>query len=459
MKNQGFIYLKGGFFCLVWLLTMVLAACVQEDRFGNAFDCDQRVTANISLAEFKGLYQGTTRKIMEELTVEAYVISSDHQGNFYGILHVQDHPTNPREGMEILMDFQDSHLFDPTVTKILINAKGLYLGKSKGHIQLGSAYQLFGQEMVGRIPSNQVRNHLLQYCGELTQARPKGITLAQIDDQKPSTWVVLDSLQFFEDELGLTYAEAKEDARRILEDCNGNTLALETSGYSDFYDHPLPVKRGRITGVLVADKTGLALIAAGPEDAQMTGERCEKAPPPVSSDKVFISEIADPDNNNKARFIELYNAGDQTLSLNGWVLERYTNDNVEVGSSIDLSGLEIAPGKAITISADAKVFEEVYGFTPNLEGGLNSAADSNGDDNLVLRDPFAEVIDIFGRIGEDGTGTDHEFEDGRALRLPGISLGSPVYTSEEWILYNDTGSAGTINQPQMAPQDFTPGEH
>ena len=43
----------------------------------------------------------------------------------------------------------------------------------------------------------------------------------------------------------------------------------------------------------------------------------------------------------------------------------------------------------------------------------NSAANSNGDDNIALVDPFGNLIDLFGVIGEDGSGTSHEFEDGR----------------------------------------------
>ncbi|MEM6892508.1 MAG: lamin tail domain-containing protein, partial [Bacteroidota bacterium] len=86
----------------------------------------------------------------------------------------------------------------------------------------------------------------------------------------------------------------------------------------------------------------------------------------------------------------------------------------------------------------------------------NSPADSNGDDNLELVDPFGKVIDVFGIIGEDGSGTNHEFEDGRALRKPEVVKGNSIYTFEEWMLYNDTGESGTTKEPKVAPQDFTP---
>ena len=89
--------------------------------------------------------------------------------------------------------------------------------------------------------------------------------------------------------------------------------------------------------------------------------------------------------------------------------------------------------------------------------GSNSPADSNGDDNLELIDPFGIIVDAFGLIGEDGSGTNHDFQNGRALRNSVILEGNPVYTFNEWTIYNDTGDASTIKQPKIAPDDFTPG--
>ena len=51
----------------------------------------------------------------------------------------------------------------------------------------------------------------------------------------------------------------------------------------------------------------------------------------------------------------------------------------------------------------------------------------------------------------------HEFEDGAALRKLSVFSGNSVFTMSEWTIYNDTGDEGTINQPQNAPLDFSPG--
>ena len=122
-----------------------------------------------------------------------------------------------------------------------------------------------------------------------------------------------------------------------------------------------------------------------------------------------------------------------------------------------MSNFTIGGEGFLVISPNAAEFEIVYGLVPDIAVGTNSPADSNGDDNLVLLDPFGAIIDIFGIIGEDGSGTSHEFEDGRATRNLVILEGNPVFTASEWQIFNDTGGSGTINLPQNAPSDFNPG--
>ncbi len=112
----------------------------------------------------------------------------------------------------------------------------------------------------------------------------------------------------------------------------------------------------------------------------------------------------------------------------------------------------------LVISQNAAEFETVYGFNLDLGVGINSPADSNGDDNLELVDPFGTIIDVFGIVGEDGSGTDHGFEDGRAVRNPDVFQANSTFTFSEWMIYNDTGGSGTTNLPQIAPDDFTPGQ-
>ena len=146
----------------------------------------------------------------------------------------------------------------------------------------------------------------------------------------------------------------------------------------------------------------------------------------------------------------------------GRINERLLNDDKDV----DLDSKLLF--KYISEKKDYNVFNYIEGGTAHLSGdaftlfpdlvaGTNSIADSNGDDNLELIDPFDKVVDQFGVPGEDGSGTDHEFEDGGAFRKADVKRGNPVYSVEEWTVYNDTGAAGTILMELFAPQDYSPG--
>jgi len=342
-------------------------------------------------------------------------------------------------------------------SKVYVKLKGLYFGKSKGVYKLGGVFTSFGNLSVGRLPALAVGDHLFLSCEPISNLVPKNISIPELSEDFVSTLIQLEGLEVIAEEQNLTFALPEEETIRNLADCKGGLIELLNSGYSDFQDTILPFGNGSVTAVLYRENNDYQLIIRNLNDMDMQNELCTDTEVFLTSDEIFISEIADPNNNSEARFIELYNAGNKQLKLDGWFLLRYTNENVTSGSEIDLSGILIDSYSTLVFSPNAIEFESIYGFPPDFELGNNSPADSNGDDNLVLIDPFGTVIDIFGVIGEDGSGTNHEFEDGKAERNINIVTGNSVFTFSEWTIYNDTGGFETINLPQNAPEDFSPG--
>ncbi|MCG2460136.1 DUF5689 domain-containing protein [Flavobacteriaceae bacterium F89] len=441
---------------LVLVEIVFFSSCVKNRDFDPPeTQCSKGLIANTTIQNVKDLYVDGTVEIQGDLVLEGVVVSSDKEGNFFGNLHFQDRPDNPTLGLEIEIDVRDSHLFYGVGQKIFVKLKGLYLGKSKGVYKIGGVFTSFGNLSVGRLPAAAVDQHLFAACESPAPIKPRLTTIDGLNADMLSTLIQLDGLEVVDEQVGLPFATPQEETERTLKDCEGNEIVLLNSGYANFQAQPLPDGNGTITGVLTEDNNTFQLVVRDLVDLDFSGKRCP--PDQQTSNRVFISELADPDNNSGARFVELYNSGSETLSLKGWSLRRYTNANTEVSSSIDLSNFTINTESTFVISPNAMEFETVYGFAPDLGVKTNSPADSNGDDNLELVDPFGAVIDTFGVIGEDGSGTDHEFEDGRAVRNSGITKANPVYTFGEWTVYNDTGAAGTINLPQNAPEDFTPG--
>ncbi|MEO0571946.1 MAG: DUF5689 domain-containing protein [Bacteroidota bacterium] len=438
-------------------MLLVFGACVEDRDFDALNDDCTNSEANVSFSEVKALYKGELLQIQEDWIIEGYVISSDRASNFFSVLYFQDDPVQPTEGFQIEIDVRDNHLLFPVGSKILIKLKGLYLGQSRDVFKLGGTFAAFGTISVGRLPALKVPEHIFIACQELTEILPRTVTIPEINSTMTSTLVQLEGLEIMDQELDSVFATAREETERTLTDCSDNELILVNSGFSDFQAELLPQGNGSIQGVLVRENDDFFLVIRDLEDINFNNERCEDVVTEFTSAEIFFSELADPNNNAEARFMELYNASSTPLNLNGWVIRRYTNANTEVSSILDLSELVIAAKSTLVISPNANEFERVYGFPPDLGVGANSPADSNGDDNMELVDPFGTIIDRFGVIGEDGSGTSHEFEDGRAVRNSQILKANTMYTFSEWTIFNDTGAVGTINEPQNAPEDFTPG--
>ncbi|WP_394748348.1 DUF5689 domain-containing protein [Spongiimicrobium salis] len=456
MKIRSFLYARK--LGLVPLLLLCLC-CVEDVNFDPlSMECQNSLEPTITLSALKALYQGEILQIQEDLVLRAYVISSDEAGNFFGSLHLQDHPEAPGEGIQLEMDFRDSHLFYPPGSTVLIQLKGLYLGKRRGLLTLGGVLSIFGNLSIGRLPRALVQEHLTLACNGDNGITPQVTTLASLNDTMINTLVRLEGMEFKEEEIDFPFALPRENTIRTLRDCTEAEIKLLNSGFSDFQETPLPRGNGSITGILVKDRDDFQLRIRDRSDIQFNEERCPPLIDEFSSEFVFISELADPNNNTGARFVELYNAEKNTLSLKGWTLQRYTNANTEVSAVIDLSNMHIGGENTLVISPNAQEFEQVYGFAPDMEAPGNSPANSNGDDTIVLVDPFGTTIDIFGVIGVDGSGTAHEFEDGRALRKADIVKANPIYNANEWSVYNDSGGAATMNQIQNAPEDFGPGQ-
>lgn len=388
------------------------------------------------------------------LIISGVVISSDAEGAFYKSLIITEE--NGSRTLELLVDQSNTSLNYPRGSRIVLDLSSLTVKRKESQIQIGVYTEAFGNPSIAAISPVELAQKLL-LCGSV-ELQPIEINdLSRVEDLWPNTLIKLNDVMFSRSVVGAAFASSpEEDGVRVIENCEGQELQVHYTGYEDFAATLIPSGLGSIVG-LSAKEPSRGIHLAHWADMVLEEEPCALA----STDEaaVFISEIADPDNNAGARFIELYNNEPHAVSLEGWTLLRYTNDAVEVSHVLELESLVIQAGAALVIAADAAVFKAVYGFSAALEAKSNSAANSNGDDTMVLVNPSGSIVDIFGVIGVDGTATAHEFEDGRALRKPTVAHGSIVFEPSEWVITNDTGEAGTIKQPANAPDDYTPGHH
>ncbi|UWX56647.1 DUF5689 domain-containing protein [Maribacter litopenaei] len=159
---------------------------------------------------------------------------------------------------------------------------------------MGGVFTSFGNVSVGRLPYNQVFEHVFVACGEGAVLEPDVITIPDLQDNNAGTLVQFQNLEFSAGELGNPFAEKEAETERLLVDCEDNELILLNSGFADFQSILLPEGRGNITGVLIRDGNDFKLVIRDLTDIEFGQERCEDFVDEFTSNTIFFSELADP---------------------------------------------------------------------------------------------------------------------------------------------------------------------
>ena len=98
---------------------------------------------------------------------------------------------------------------------------------------------------------------------------------------------------------------------------------------------------------------------------------------------------------NKA--IEIANGSDAAVSLDGYMLELYSNGSASATTVTDLTGLGSVPANDVFVLRNSQASQGVV----DRSDAVASAVNWNGDDAVVLRAPGGAVADSIGQVGVD----------------------------------------------------------
>ncbi|MDX8552524.1 DUF5689 domain-containing protein [Tenacibaculum sp. 1B UA] len=395
-------------------------------NFTEEYGCNTP-PVDATLNEVKTFYKGSGEAtVTKNLKIKVVITSDLASGNLHSLSAFAQDAT-----AGIALRFSGDHNLN-LGDEVEIAVGGAKLSEHNDLLQLNLSPSSIISQTAGTLPT------------------PETITFAQaLTGDYESKLVQIDGVQFKDN------TKIYDGNNELIAECDGTPLTTYVRKEATFANNNVNDKKGAITGIMTVYEGTPQIYLRNEADINFT-ENYTTCGGGTTTNTIFFSELADPNNNANARFIELYNSGTDAIDLTGWTIRRYTNGATSSTSSIDLSGKTIAGTSTFVIAKNAAELSSIYGVTADMES-TSAAADSNGDDQLELVDPSGTVIDIFGVIGEDGSGTNHEFEDGRAYRKASVTQGNPTYTFSEWDIWNDTGDAGTTNAPQDAPGAFTPG--
>ena len=404
------------------------------------------LSATLGFEEVLQMYQGTLVEfgVEESMVLEGFVISSDREGNFTKRIVLQDAFENPSLGLQILTDEEETHEQFALGQKVFFKLNRLYMDRVDGVLSMGYT----DGKTVEAIEEGALFDFVVP-TEEIQTLVPLSKELSELDTESfQNTLVRIEKLQLVAQELGKAYAYYSGDAAadRTLETCGVlQKINVHTEGGASFAQESFPKGLGSITGVLSRNDQKLKVQIRSLVDVEFSAatERC-----PLIIPKVLLTEIADPHNNNMARFVELYNAGADPIDLEGWSLHKYLNgSSVVSGTALRLSG--VLPSKSFLILGNTS-FASVFGFAPDI---VSPYISGTGDDVYELVDPNQKVHDVFGHRGIDGSNTGWEYTDGKAIRKVEVTEPNPVFELSEWTVFSKANEAA-----QEAPADFGPKE-
>lgn len=228
------------------------------------------LTPNATISQIKALHTigNTPTLVNDSFVVEGIVVSSDKEGNFFKQLIIQDDSA----GIEIRIEISNLYNSYPVGRKVWVKCKGLFVSDFQGN------HQLTINDAGNRIPEGMLSKFIVG--GPTGQAlNPQVVSILDIKNSTRyrNMLVELNDVQFASADTNQTFADPVNSAsqNRSIQDCNGNSIILRSSGFATFAASRTPTGSGRAYGIHTNFGTDAQLYIRDVNDLNMmNGSRC-----------------------------------------------------------------------------------------------------------------------------------------------------------------------------------------
>ncbi|SEG14929.1 hypothetical protein SAMN05421847_1544 [Halpernia humi] len=278
------------------ITTITITSCVRSNDWETPpITCNNRFDASTTtMADFVAMAPSSgTIKIPEDgapVIFDAYVISSDENGNFYKTISFQDAPQNPTVGLQMEVDRSSNYADFPVGSHVRIKANGLVFGTDAGVKKLGSVDPTYA---VGRIPNSLFSRYIAGVCNggsmdivPIIPTELPSLAAAQ-NEMYINTLVTIKNVQFASSDLGKTYLDYDPgtglgiDTNRNIEDNTGSKSIIRNSGFFSGGKTLLPKGNGSLTFVVSRYNSTWQNLIRSLADVSIpdTGSRYDASPP------------------------------------------------------------------------------------------------------------------------------------------------------------------------------------
>ncbi|MDE6010753.1 MAG: hypothetical protein K2F87_04805, partial [Muribaculaceae bacterium] len=289
------------------LAAAALTGCQDSYDAPDLTDPVATLEANTTLLDFKQTFSDEIAVMIPykdeaariPYVLKGRVVSSDASGNIYKSLVIQD------ETAALALSINQSSMYiDYRLgQEVLINVTGLYVGQYAAYEQVGWLNEYNGNPQLGFMAYDMFRNHsqlnglpdqefkYIRYGADAPAGSPYCtiISLAELNSIPAygapylgimSQLVEIPNVSFVDagQDPPVTFATYQETCDRYIRDASGNTLNVRCSGYSSFYNDPLPEGTGTVRGILSRYNDSWQLLLCGMEDVIFTAEGSKSEP-------------------------------------------------------------------------------------------------------------------------------------------------------------------------------------
>ncbi|MDY6800695.1 MAG: DUF5689 domain-containing protein [Bacteroidota bacterium] len=262
---------KSVIYTLIFALSMTMFSCV-DDEFDTPPGYTIPVGETITIQEVKNLfnnegdYQFTT-----DQSIFAVVTMDDKSGNIYKTAYIQD-----ETGAIALHMDASGGLYEGDSIRIQLN--GLKVG------QYESLFQIDATDGNGFTMDNYITK--LDTKVKVTPEEVSILDIVSGMDYYQCRIVKLNNVQFILSDTNKTYADGDNliTENRTIQDQEGNSLIVRTSGYASFANEPVPNGSGSLVAVVGQYRNDVQLYIRSSEEVEMDNERFDVVESVISFD-------------------------------------------------------------------------------------------------------------------------------------------------------------------------------
>ena len=305
---------------LLAIISIHFTSC-REDEFDQPplNGADPNLTVNMTIDSLKKIYRDSIIVFNKVVTlnndwiISGVITADDKSGNFYKTMVIED----AKAGIAIRLDQSEFHTKFPIGRRVFIKLKGLVMGDYGNLIQLGGYVDNTGTfPEAAPIPFSLVNEHI---SGGMYNRNPQPAKVNILDLSNTDKWqnrfVEIQNCEFDPADTNQTYADAVlfQSINRIVNDCNGGSVIVRTSGYSNFATKKTPTGKGTLKGIFSIFSSDKQMIVRNEFDAVMDSLRCNGAGGPASL--INISDVRN-----------LYSGTTTAVNSNVYILGVVTSD-------------------------------------------------------------------------------------------------------------------------------------